>query len=380
MICIICEPINERNIWLENRYHDLCVAVKKRRIEYRVLKNLSEIEEMSVDEPIVVVAIGAHKEWYSFIIKQCNYANVKVITYGELFPNSFSGSYSSVTSDLKGSAMEMLKYLRAYDKLNTVVYGINPDSEFDVRLADEINEAFLNYGVTVKKIIRSDSSEEQINTFFDMCSDCNSVICTNDYNAIVLIEAIKERKKELLDNMFFISFSNTLLSLLYSPSITTFYEAAVGASHVIRIYKLLIQNPEIGSINFSVKEHMKIRETTHFSPHTTGEKGDLSNVSGTYESAKKPNITTSETFIELTNVESMLANCDKMDINILILLLKDKSSQEISNILYTSRGSVRYRIKCMVEGFGFETRSKMTLLLKRYVSPDSLCEYADGLP
>ncbi|MBO4372575.1 MAG: hypothetical protein J5826_06550 [Bacteroidales bacterium] len=340
---------------------------------------MSEIEEMPPNEPVVVVAIGAHKEWYSFVIKQCNYANIRVITYGELFPNSFSGSYSSVTSDLKGSAMEMLKYLRAYDKLNTVVYGINPDSEFDVRLADEINETFLNDGVSVKKIIRSGSSEEQIDAFFNMCSDCNSVICTNDYNAIVLIEAIKERNEDLLENMFFISFSNTLLSLLYSPSITTFYEAAVGAAHVIRIYKLLIQNPEIGSINFSIKEHMKIRETTHFSPHTTGEKGDLSKVSDGYESAKNPNVAESETLIALTNVESMLANCDKMDINILILLLKDKTSQEISNILYTSRGSVRYRIKCMVEGFGFETRSNMVLLLKRFVSPDALCEYADGL-
>ena len=371
--------MNKRNIWLENRYHELCSAVKKRRIEYRVLNNLSEIEELPSGEPIVVVAIGAHKEWYSFIIKQCNYANIRVITFGELFPNSFSGSYSSVTSDLKGSAMEMLKYLRAYGKQNAVVYDINPDSEFDVRLTDEISETFLSDGVKVKKIIRSASPQEQIDAFFNMCNECDSVICTNDYSAIVLIEAIKERKKELLKNMFFISFSNTLLSLLYSPSITTFYEADVGAVHVIRIYKLLTQNPEIGSISFSVKEHMKIRETTHFSPYTTGEKGDLSNAAEIYESAKKSSASLTEIPSELTNVESMLANCDKMDINILILLLKDKSSQEISNILYTSRGSVRYRIKCMVEGFGFETRSNMILLLKRFVSPDSLCEYADGL-
>ena len=111
----------------------------------------------------------------------------------------------------------------------------------------------------------------------------------------------------------------------------------------------------------------------------TGEKGDLSNVSESYEREEKPDISLPETITELTNVESMLANCDKMDINILILLLKDKSSQEISNILYTSRGSVRYRIKCMVEGYGFETRSKMILSLKKFVSPDSLCEYADAL-
>ncbi|MBO4734604.1 MAG: LacI family DNA-binding transcriptional regulator [Clostridia bacterium] len=379
MICIICEPITERNIWLENRYHELCVAVKKRRIEYKVLKSLKEIEELTLNEPIVVVAIGAHKEWYSYIIKQCNYANIRVITFGELFPNSFGGSYSSVTSDLKGSAMEMLKYLRAYDKLNTIVYGVNPDSEFDVRLADEIEETFLNDGVTIKEIIGNGGLKEQIDMFFENCTKCDSVICTNDYSAIVLIEAIKERKAELLKKMFFISFSNTLLSLLYSPSITTFYEADVGAMHVIRIYRLLVQDLEIGSINFSIKEHMKIRETTHFSPHTTGEKGDLSNVSESYEREEKPDISLPETITELTNVESMLANCDKMDINILILLLKDKSSQEISNILYTSRGSVRYRIKCMVEGYGFETRSKMILSLKKFVSPDSLCEYADAL-
>lgn len=380
MICIVCEPITERNIWIENRYHDLCVAIKKRRINYITLDNLNEINGLTCEEPILVVAIGAHKEWYSYIINECNYANIRVITFGELFPNSFNGSYSSVTSDLKDSAKELLKYLRAYDKLNAIIYGINPDSEFDVCLADEIDKTFLNAGVAIKKIIGSGCRKEQIDVFFDGCDGFNSVICTNDYSAIVLIEAIKERKPELLDSMFFISFSNTLLSLLYSPSITTFYESAVGASHVIGIYKLLIQNPEISSISFSVKEHMKIRETTHFSPHMTGDKGDLSDTPKVYMSEKEPSAAIPETAKDLTNIECMLANCDKMDINILILLLKDKGSQEISSILYTSRGSVRYRIKCMVEGFGFETRGKMISLLKKYVSPDSLCEYADRLP
>ena len=383
MVCIICEPKYTDNIWEKQKFDGLLAKLKKRRIKYEVIEQLNEVKNISdSDEPIIVIAIGAHKAWYSYIVKQCNVMNVRVITFGENFSDSVSGNFSCVTSDLKSSVIDICRYFTAYGKKKALLYNVNNNSEFDLALKNEILNFLPENGMEVDLIEKSDSNDDAVNEFINRLDSFDSVICTNDYSAILLLQRIKETNPEYLKQIFLVSFSNTLLSLTYSPSVTTFYETDIGDEYVIKIYYLLMQNPEISNIHFSIKEHIKIRETTQYHPYMLLESGNIQkNVESAAFSFDDDKRTLKEPAIdELERIEKMLKTLDRIDYNILSLLLDGKSTLEISGILYTSRGSVRYRIGRMIEKLGFESRGEMINLLNKYVSSESLCRLAENSP
>ena len=73
----------------------------------------------------------------------------------------------------------------------------------------------------------------------------------------------------------------------------------------------------------------------------------------------------------------MFQSFDKMDFHILILLLGGKTTLDIANMLYTSRGSVRYRIDRMAKQLKLKNKEEIAELLKKFVSVEALCKYAD---
>lgn len=379
MVCIICEPNYVDDVWGKQKYDGLISVMKKRRIKYAVIEQLTGLKNVVSSEPIIIIAIGTHKSWYSHIISRCNLINVRVITFGDILFHSVEGNYSCITSDLKTSAMDIGRYFSAHAKKSAVLFGVNDESEFDLQLEKDIADFLPNHGISVKSIRAKKAFSESIEKFVSDMERYDSIICTNDYAAILLIAKIKEICPEYLEKVFLVSFSNTLLSLIYSPSITTFYETNIGVEYVLKIYYLLMQNPEISSIHFSIKEHVKIRETTHYCPYSLLEFDhliDSSEITDSKETAEDQYARQSS-FYELEKIEKMFQTFDKMDFNILILLLGRKTTLDIANMLYTSRGSVRYRISHMAEQLEVKNKEEIVELLKKFVSVEALCKYAD---
>ena len=379
MVCIICEPNYVDDVWGKQKYDPLIGIMKKRRIKYCVIEKLNELKSIATEEPIVVIAVGAHKSWYSYIISRCNLINVRVITFGDILFHSVEGNYSCITSDLKTSAMDIYRYFSAHGKKNSLLFGVNDNSEFDLQLEKEITEFLPHRGIDIEIIRAKKIFSESIDQFVAAMDRYDSIICTNDYAAILLIARIKKICPEYLDRIFLVSFSNTLLSLIYTPSITTFYETNVGVEYVIKIYYLLMQNPDISSINFSIKEHVKIRETTHYCPYSLLEFNDFidsPDINKPFVN-EEPISEQQSFFHELEKIEKMFQSFDKMDFNILILLLGGKTTLDIANMLYTSRGSVRYRIDRMAKQLKLKNKEEIAELLKKFVSVEALCKYAD---
>ena len=57
--------------------------------------------------------------------------------------------------------------------------------------------------------------------------------------------------------------------------------------------------------------------------------------------------------------------------------VEKKSTLEIAEILYVSRGSVRYRLSRMIEKFGVAHREDMIELVSRYLAPEALLKYSE---
>ena len=360
MVCVICEPNYVEDVWGKQKYDPLIAIMKKRRIKYSVIEELNELKNIVTDEPIILIAVGAHKSWYSYIISRCNLINVRVITFGDILFHSVEGNYSCITSDLKTSAMDIFRYFSANGKEKALLFGVNDNSEFDLQLEKEITFFLPDRGIRVETIRAKSYFSESIDEFVETMDRYDSIICTNDYAAILLISRIKKICPDYLKKIFLVSFSNTLLSLIYTPSITTFYETNVGVEYVIKIYYLLMQNPDISSINFSIKEHVKIRETTHYCPYSLLEFNNFIDSPDIHKPYIEEEILSEQQsfFHELEKIEKMFQSFDKMDFHILILLLGGKTTLDIANMLYTSRGSVRYRIDRMAKQLKLKNKEK----------------------
>ena len=379
MVCIICEPEYVDDVWGRQKYEGLLGTLKKRRIKHSIIESLNDLQNFVNEESIVVIAIGTHKAWYTEIIRGCNSINVRVIAFGDILFNSVSGNYSCITSDLRTSTMDICRYFIANAKRNTLLFGVNDNSEFDLQLEKDITDFLPLHGINVDIIRTEREFAQSIDRFIANMDKYDSIICTNDYAAIFLIASIKNIAPKYLEKIFLVSFSNTLLSIIYSPSITTFYETNAGVEYVIKIYYLLMQNPEISSIHFSIKEHIKIRETTHYCPYSLLEYNNLIDASDIRKisDGDKEIYEHRSFFYELEKIEKMFQSFDKMDFNILILLLGGKTTLDIANLLYISRGSIRYRIGNMARQLGLKNKEEIAELLKKYISIESLSKYAE---
>lgn len=379
MVCVICEGEYINNVWGKQKYDGLLATLKKRRIKYAIINELKEIKNIESDEPIIVIAIGADKSWYSFMIRQCNLMNLRIITFGDSFSQSLDGNYSCITSDLKSSTFDIYRYFSAYDKKNTALFGVNKHSGFDVELKKEILEFLPKNGINVDVFEKTDLVSDCVKEFLSKAEFYDSIICTNDYSAIILLGEIKKANPEYLNKVFLVSFSNTLLSLMYTPSITTFYETDAGVDYAIKIYYLLMQNPEISTIHFAIKEHIKIRETTQLCPYVSIENSALLESCDFIKEDVDVYFLNKDEFHELISIEKMLVNCDKTDLSILVLLLRRKRTLEIADILYSSRGSIRYRISQITNELGLNSKEQVVELLDKYICADSLCKYAEDI-
>ena len=379
MIGIICEPGFENFAWTKQQFDNLVSEFRRRRIKYSVINDLSEACD-SDDEPMIIVALGSLNSWFKEVVERCNMMGLRIITVGNYYPRTAEGNFSCVLSDMRTSAIDIYKYFSAYDKNKVILYGVNPFSDFDSELERELLKLFDKDDICVIK--KNGDSQYIINKFFEVCEGYNAVVCTNDYDAIELLHRIKVKNPDYLKNNFIVSFSNTLLSLLYSPSITTFYESATSsAKYTVKLYYMLLQNSDLNNINFYVKEKLKIRETTHYSPFVSEKAFNVSNSmenhSAITEHERSIDICQSETVNELRRIEDTLFNFDKIDFSILVLLFERKSTLEISKILYISRGSVRYRLERMIEKFGVNHREEMIDLVSRYLTPEALLKYSE---
>lgn len=380
MIGLICEPGYENFAWTKQQYDNLTSEFRRRRIKYTVIKDLQEAFEYDETEPMIVVALGSLKSWFKDIVERSNMMGLRIITVGNYYPRTAEGNFSCVISDMRNSAIDIYKYFTAYNKNKVILYGVNPFSDFDSELEREMLKLFGNDDICVIK--KDKNKQEIINRFFDVYDGYNGVVCTNDYDAIELLQEIKKRNPNYIKDNFIVSFSNTLLSLLYSPSITTFYESASSsAKYTVKLYYMLVQNSDLNNINFYVKEKLKIRETTHYSPFVSEKAFNVTNALESYQttinSEENNYDEQSKTVEELRRIEDTLFGFDKIDFSILVLLFERKSTLEIAEILYVSRGSVRYRLGRMIEKFGVSHREEMIALVSRYLEPEALLKYSE---
>jgi len=264
---------------------------------------------------------------------------------------------SCVYADTDYAVKSVLTYLASdCQKTSTALYGADPTLYADIKKISAFPEKgsiYYNRG----------NLSECFESFRDDMERYDSVICTNDYTAISLINGFKGIGYTFDCLPFIVSLANTRLAICTNPSITsvTNDERLLGET-AMNVCSLLFANENTGAFHIGIKPKICPRDTTDHIPVTAPELATL---------CHNP-MTSSTSFYKdeeveaLQSIEKLLCDGDTSDITILSMLADGRSYDEIAEKASLSVGGVKYRIGTYTSRCGLCGNKELKRLLVRY--------------
>ncbi len=350
MIYVYIEEEFKAFDWCDELLSGLYKELKKRRMEYKVLPVLGENLQKSAN----IIIVGATLKWIEKAVYQCNRLQIHPIVMGNQHPKIFGGQYSSVSTDIEYSMLTIVSYLQELKKANIVLYGVNPNSPSDIWRKKAFEKVCPDGAVYVTETGLSDLYEK-----FSSVQKPDAIICTNDYAAIMLIKRLGAEYDP--KKLYIVSYSNTALAERFKPSITSvsnnFKQFGKAA---IEIVEQLRKNEGLETLNYYIKTELVVRETTECKAIAIPPRVPSDNLNGNqfYED---------EHIHALSAAEKIFKSCDDVDLQILNLILKGKSTIAISDQCFLSISAVKYRIQKIMKNGAVESRQELIDRIQQYL-------------
>ncbi len=264
-------------------------------------------------------------------------------------------------------------------KKRIAIYGVHPHSEVDFKLAEEL---YIRYPEISDNDIytKFQGLDDCFERFFENRNSYDAVIAVNDLSAIDMLHRLKELDPEYIERTFFIGTMDSILSRLYSPTLSsTSYDGASLTKMLYKIYDLCTNyRNDFCSVNLKLKNYLISRETTNSIPLNNEMKifpavkknlilnMDINNFSEEFDAPKTP-----------ICLESMLTSVDITDLQILYMLMLGKSVMDISDNLFFSTSSVKHRISNMYKFLNVNRKKDFMDIIKNYINPQNLKNYIE---
>ncbi len=353
----LAEPHYEISTWFREIFDGLNTQAKTKRLP------LLRVEDTfpAAQEEDVLLVIGNGVPWIQETLSHAYpiYEN-RIILLSSQPPRSLHGSCSLVYSDLSDSMALVFSYLSQYGKSRIALFGANVHSGTDqYRIS-----GFLEQGGKQGDIFfNSGDLAACTEAFLPRIREFDAVICANDYAAVYLTGALKERAPETMHQLFLISYADTLLARSCSPSITSLsMNYAKFGEAVMTIYKSLLKHESYASMHINVQWELHPRESTRNLPF----EGKLQFPSSEEQKYSDP-FYSDPIVLEMQRVETLLQNMDETDKLLVEALLQGKTYDEMAQMLFLSVNGVKYKLKGMYKICGAESRKEFVSTLRKYL-------------
>lgn len=374
MLYILKHLPRSENQWTYRIIGSIKKEMTHRRYDYTVVTDVkATIKKCAATGDVVLIPNELNSNCLP-IVEECNNHGVQVIAANSNLDLYSNHRYHAVTGDISNAIAVILHTFRENNLNNAALYGVNTNSQNDVAMAEMFVSQTKHSGKTV--FANSGSMKQCFDEFFHVRNNFNVVICVNDYVAISLLENLKTHDPESLQKLHIISFSNTIISKLYDWPITSFYtEVDDIARAVVDIYRTLRNNRPYSSVSICI-------------PFKINNCNSNNKCLSPFQSAAilTGNYTTSSTFDTSINyetdpevsilpkIEIFLNSITGLEYTILSLVLQDKKSAEISELLYLSEDAIQYHVKKMRKMLGIKTTREFCNALNKYIVPEKLIE------
>ena len=353
VVAVLVEKAFMGSMWGRNLYISLTEKLRSKRIAY------VEVFDSCPAECETVFVISANFEWTQKTVRALNLSGRTPILLCNQFESLPGCIYSCVCSDINASMRDILDLLKKEKKRAVALYGVNPNSISDLGRANSLftwNDPAIP---PVEVFENNGSLESCFQTFLPKADSFDAVICTNDFVAVSLVRRLLRMAPELLDRLTVISCAETRLSAYYHRYITTLSVnfSQYGAA-AVSIYESLKKQDYVANMMLRIRWTLSADSQAHVAlpevslPHNGWE-----------------DIFYSDPELRQMNIADKLLNlADDADCEILKRLISGDTYQQIAEATFPSEGSVKYRIKKMLERSGAVNKHELLTVLRDYTT------------
>ena len=346
MIHIVPEDEYRETTWCERILSGIEQQAKSKKMKL----DFEDGSFVSDDTDAIIVA-GTTPAW---IYETVNLLKVKHKSHIILVSNRpYSLSVSNVCTDLYSAVKDVLSYFSDCGRRQTALYGVNPSSTADnIKLSafEQKDNVYYNFG----------DLRECRNEFLRNMDKYDSVICTNDYAAVSLINHLKKENPSFLNDLFIVGFANTHLGRINEPSVTSValnYEEYGRTA--VDIYRMLKKNPNLQSVNVNVKSEIIVRDTTNGIP-VNGKGNKFADcVSEDFRFYDDTEVQ------QMVKIEKLFENCGENDVAVLGMLANGDSYEKVAEKCFITVNGIKYRLDRLCRICGFETRRELIGVIRK---------------
>ncbi|MBQ4526622.1 MAG: substrate-binding domain-containing protein [Clostridia bacterium] len=342
---------------------------------------LREIDETQIPEVIeyfekiqkrpVVIIVSLSAMWLENCLDILHSFNVYALLLTPTADSPIYKNTSTVSFD-EGEAVNTLCRYFAQNGIQRVAYfGYDPNTpahgvqynafkkcktRFNFQDIHPYFDCYSNYG-NIDKCAR---------VFFSRYEDYEAVICSNPDCAVKLLHDMKALGiKE--NRLHIASVGSSELSNAITPKITSYnFDSALCGQKVVKLYKTLVNNPEISVLSARTSGTLSINESTGFMPFnntaTFSPHQAFTLVHPTYIISGDDEIDT------ITRIENLLCRSDVIDREYIELLINGKETKDFAEKHFISENTLNYRIKNMCKTLGVSSRKELQKTLVAWMT------------
>lgn len=359
---IISEPNFSVSRWYKSIVSGIIQIQQEKRINIEFLSDIFGLKNITIYNDDALLIIGSEDKWITSVIAVApqEFEN-RIIVLADYRHYVIGRDFSVISSNISKILVSFYSYLNMHGKERIALYGINPLSTSDLLK----KETFLQCGGGEKDCFyNAISLEDCFKSFQNQIGSYDGVICANDYAAISLV-----KQKKLPKSLFITSFSDTFITTLFSPSITcSRTNFKYFGNSLYDLVKILQKNKSINSLSIYLEYSFVVGETTQFLPFPQNTiVVSLLPVQSAIKN-RDTNFYADPQSSEMLKIDKMLMDCDSIDMLLIGQILNGFSFAKISENLFVSPSTVKYRTKQLYKCCEVETKTEFVDLLNKYIT------------
>lgn len=356
---VIIEPQYRQALWCRQTLAGMEEACAQKK--YTLRTEALEAVLAADGKKELVVVVGTSRSWVPGALSALKDKGTRAVLVSYLDACSYEAA-ATVTMAHGSALTQAMRYLAHWGRPHTALYGMNPDSSADRvkcdtfgRLGGAAEAVFLNTG----------SLQQCADAFFPQAARYDSVILANDIVAVSFLRQARMRQVDIPRDLYAVSFGGCQIGRRTHPTLTSMAlrHETLGRQAVSAFSYLLRQEAGV-RLDLSVPASFGPGESTAMRPPPPEAMDSGTPPSAPVDFYRDPE---SDAILRL---EALYSRADDTDTALLEGLIRGRRMEAMAEACHVSLGTVKYRLRRMLESSGLQSRDDLRGLILRYLGTE----------
>jgi DNA-binding CsgD family transcriptional regulator len=288
----------------------------------------------------------------------------------------FGHDVSCATPSRRTETQQLVNYLYNCGKERLALVGFGSNSINDNFRYHAAMSAVAAWGKPLREddaFLWQQDPQGSFDAFLRVAHRYDAVICPNDVMAICFINQCKVRGLRVPEDLFVASFGNMSIGRFYRPRITTMtMDMLLVGEQAFNVWRFLTLNDasRLTALKITVPSRILARESTAGIRIEAGRRA-LSPALPADRFYDHPTVAV------LVSIENCISQRDEIDMRIIKSLMDRRSYEQISEELFISGSTLRYRLNKIFSDAGVKTRQDFEALVAQHLGEGNPFAYGE---